>query len=244
MTDLKFDQHYSQSFNAELADVRSKVLQMGGLVDQQLKRAMQALVQQDVALAEQVAEDDHQVNAFEVEIDEECTRIIALRSPAAADLRLAISVIKTITDLERIGDEAERVAQRVLDKDGVGIDAVTLGELENMGDMVRSMLKQSLDAFAQNDPKLAYRTVKLDKKVDQKYAALTRQLTTFMAEDPKNIGPCLAALWAARALERIGDRSENICEYVIYLVGGKDVRHTTRAKMKAAAKAAEAQGQP
>lgn len=240
MSDLKFDQHYSQSFNAELSDVRSKVLQMGGLVDSQLQQAIRALVDQDVALAEQVAEDDHKVNAMEVEIDDEVQRIIALRSPAAADLRLAITVIKTITDLERIGDEAERVATRVLDKDAAGIDKMTLGELEHMGDMVREILTQSLDSFARSDAKLAYKTTKLDRKIDQKYSALTRQLTTFMAEDAKNIGPCLAALWAARALERIGDRSQNICEYVIYLVGGKDVRHTTVEKMKAAAKAAEA----
>ena len=235
---LRFDQHYSRSFNAELADVRNRVLEMGGLVDSQLKKAVEALASQDVSLAEQVIEDDHRVNAMEVELDEECTRIIALRAPAANDLRLAITVIKTITDLERIGDEAERVAKMVLHEDAVGIDPGVIIELQEMGDMVRTMLDQSLDAFARNDADMAFRTTERDYAVDRRYQALTRQLTVLMSEDSTRVGSCIAALWVARALERIGDRSRNIYEYVIYLVGGKDVRHTSVDKMRAAAEAA------
>lgn len=239
MSDLKFDQHISRSFNAELADVRDKVLRMGGLVDEQLKNAVKALSGGDYELAEKVIENDHEVNAMEVEIDEECIRIIALRAPAAMDLRLVVTVIKTITDLERIGDEAERVARMTVEAEAGNLDQFTLGELEHMGDMVRRMLEQALDAFARNDAELALETTHLDKDVDRKYQALTRQLMTFMAQNGRNISSCLAALWAARALERIGDRSRNICEYVIYLVGGKDVRHTSLEKMAAAAKAAQ-----
>ena len=238
MTDLKFDQHISRSFNAELAEVRNEVLRMGGLVDEQLKNAVKALSAGNYELAQEVIEKDHEVNALEVDIDEECTRIIALRAPAAMDLRLVVTVIKTITDLERIGDEAERVARMTVDAEAGNIDQITLGELEHMGDMVRQMLDQALDAFARNDAKLALETTKLDKDVDRKYQALTRQLMTFMAQDGRNISSCLAALWAARALERIGDRSRNICEYVIYLVGGKDVRHTSLEKMTAVAESA------
>ena len=235
---LRFDQHYSKSFNAELAEVRNRVLEMGGMVDSQLKKAIEALASQDVSLAEQVIEDDHKVNAMEVDLDEECTRIIALRAPAATDLRLAITVIKTITDLERIGDEAERVAKMVMHEDAVGIDSQIIIELQEMGDMVRAMLDQSLDAFARNDAEMAFATTEQDYAVDRRYQALTRQLTVHMSEDSSSVGSCIAALWVARALERIGDRSRNICEYVIYLVGGKDVRHTSVDKMREAAHAA------
>ncbi len=240
MTDLKFDQHFSKSFNQELTEIRDKVLAMGGLVDEQLKDAVKAFATGDLDLAEEVVKTDVQVNAMEVDIDEECTQIIALRSPTATDLRLVITIIKTITDLERIGDEAERVAKMALETENPAMlmDKILLGEYERMGQMVRHMLEQSLDAFARNDAELAADTVKLDDAVDQKYKALTRQLATFMAQEQTMIPACLSALWAARALERIGDRSCNICEYVVYLVGGKDIRHTSYEKMQAAVKAA------
>lgn len=239
MADLKFDKHISRAFNAELTEVRDKVLAMGGRVDEQIRKAVRALCEGDRELADAVISADYEVNAMEVDIDEECSRILALRAPTALDLRLVIAVIKTITDLERIGDEAERVARMTLEADTSQIDQMTLGELAHMGEMVRNMLEQALDAFARNDPRTALATSRLDADVDRKYQALTRQLITFMAQDARNIPACLSALWAARALERIGDRSCNICEYIIYLVGGKDVRHTSPEKMEAAAEAAD-----
>lgn len=236
MSDIKFDQHISASFNAELSKVRDRVLAMGGLVDEQLCKAIQALVQGDAKLVEEVRRGDHRVNAMEVEIDEECTRILALRAPAALDLRLVIAVIKTITDLERIGDEAERVAKMVTQGEATNIDSTVLDELEHMGSLVRNILEKALDAFARNDAQAALETSRLDAAIDRKYESVTRQLMTFMAQDTRTIPACLSALWAARALERIGDRSQNICEYVIYLVGGKDVRHTSEETREAVAR--------
>lgn len=220
--------------------MRTQVLAMGGLVDQQLSNALTALAEDDIDLAQRVVDTDHAVNKYEVEIDEECTRIIALRSPAASDLRLAITVIKTITDLERMGDEAGRVAKMVLRPDNAGLESAFVDELQHMGRQVRSMLDQSLDAFARNDAALAYQTTEKDSEVDDRYQRLTTRLVDRMAEEPGSIPSCICALWAARALERIGDRSRNICEYVIYLVGGKDVRHTSPETMKSAAEKAAA----
>ncbi len=219
--------HISQQFDAELQDVKHQVLAMGGLVEQQLADAISALVESDSEKAERVVTTDYKVNAMEVDIDEECTQIIARRQPAASDLRLIMSVIKTITDLERIGDEAERVARQALhisdDKD-LSRQYV---EIENIGNLVRQMLNKALDAFARTDAEAALAVAKEDRKVDIQYEAITRQLITFMMEDPRSIPRALNVLWSARALERIGDRAVNICEYVIYLVQGKDVRHTS-----------------
>ncbi len=228
-----------EATNQALVEARSDILNMGGLVSDQIGKAVAALVTQDVELAEQVVEADHEVNALEKRIDESCIDVISSEQLQGAELRLAITILKVIGDLERIGDEAERVARRVFDRDSIGIDRISLGELEHLGELVRANLDKALDSFARNDPQLAYKTFKRDNKIDQKYSALTRQLTTFMAEDARNIGPSLAALWAARALERAGDRSQNICEYVIYLVGGTDVRHVNVETVKAAAKRAD-----
>lgn len=230
-----FDRHYSKSFDAELAAVRTRVLEMGGLVDSQLKQAVTAIVEGDLDLAETVIAADQAVNALEVEIDEECIRMIALRAPAAADLRLAITVIKTISDLERIGDEAERVARMVARPEAAGLHPQILAELQVIGDLVRTMLHDALDAFARNDPGQAFETTIQDQAVDARYRELNRLLIRIMEDDPGSIPPGVAALWAARALERIGDRCRNICEYVIYLVGGQDVRHTTVDEMRRAA---------
>ncbi len=236
MDKLNISQHISQQFNAELEEVRSKVLAMGGLVEQQLADAMTALVEGDGALAEQVMKNDYRVNALEVEIDEECTHILARRQPAATDLRLVMAVIKTIADLERIGDEAERVGRMAEHLAGSDLKPSLLGEIEHMGDMVRRMLHQSLDAFARTDVELGLGVLRDDRKVDAKYESLTRQVITYMAEDPRVIPMTLNLLWASRSLERIGDRSRNICEYVIYLVRGKDVRHTSLEQIEAEAR--------
>lgn len=222
---LNLGQHISQQFNEELEDIRNKVLEMGGIVEEQVGRAVKALVEGDTALAQQVVTDDYRVNALEVEIDEECTRIVARRQPAASDLRLVMAVIKTISDLERIGDEAKRVAKMVEEELNGAMAEDVRNELEHMGDLVREMLRMILDAFARTDVETAAQVVELDNRVDTKYVSITRQLITYMAQDPKNIPRVLNILWAARAMERIGDRCGNIAEYLFYLVHGRDVRH-------------------
>lgn len=227
MDNLNLGQHISRRFNEELEDVRSKVLQMGGIVEEQLASALEALLNGNVELATEVVRNDQRVNALEVEIDEECTRIVARRQPAATDLRLVMAVMRTINDLERIGDEIKRVAKMVKEElDGSMEEDVRL-EIEHMGEQVRAMLHQVLDAFARTDVNAAVAVAKADKKVDLKYHAITRQLMTYMAQDHRAIPQVLNVLWAARALERMGDRCQNIAEYVIYLVIGKDVRHSS-----------------
>ena len=228
MDNLNLGQHISQQFNEELEDIRNKVLRMGGIVEEQLGRAVKALIEGDTKLAKQVVTDDYRVNALEVEIDEECTRIVARRQPAASDLRLVMAVIKTITDLERIGDEAKRVAKMVKDELNGALSEDVRNELEHMGDLAREMLRTILDAFARTDVETAVRVVEMDQRVDAKYVSITRQLMTYMAQDPSMIPGILDILWAARALERIGDRCENIAEYIFYLVKGRDVRHLSK----------------
>ena len=228
MSDLNLGHHISQQFNEELEDVRSKVLQMGGIVEEQLEKAVRALVSGDAELAASVQANDYRVNALEVEIDEESTRIVARRQPAASDLRLVMAVIKTITDLERIGDEAKRVAKMVKDELNGALSEDIRNELEHMGDLAREMLRTILDAFARTDVETAVQVVEMDQRVDAKYVSITRQLMTYMAQDPTMIPGILDILWAARALERIGDRCENIAEYIFYLVKGRDVRHLSK----------------
>jgi phosphate transport system protein len=217
--------HWSRRFNAELEAVRNNVMTMGGMVEDQLRRAVQALEKGDSELGEEVVRDDHKVNRLEVAIDEECSRIIARRQPTASDLRLIMAIIKTITDLERIGDEAEKIGYLAsrLALEERPVDRYRA--LRHIGDLVGSMLHQSLDAFARLDPELAMQVVRDDKAVDQEYEALSRQAITLMMEDPRSIRRVLDMLWVARALERIGDHAKNICEYVVYMVHGKDIRH-------------------
>lgn len=217
--------HISRQFDDELENVRSQVLLMGGIVEQQMAEAMQALVDGDAERARQVVQNDYRVNALEVAIDEECTRIVARRQPTASDLRLVMAVIKTITDLERIGDEAKRVAKMVAEEQRGTVNEEMRQEMEHMGVLVRDMLRGVLDAFARTDVDAAMAVVRNDRKVDAKYGSITRQLMTYMAEDPRSIPITLNILWAARAMERIGDRCQNIAEYIFYLVRGRDIRH-------------------
>jgi phosphate transport system protein len=229
---MNIGQHISQQFNTELEDIRNHVMAMGGLVEQQLTDAITALVEANSELGERVISNDHKVNGLEVNIDEECSRVLARRQPTAGDLRLIVAVIKTITDLERIGDQAERVGRMAVRLADAEMKQSHYVELQHIGNHVRDMLHDALDAFARMDAVAALNVAREDVKVDNEYESIMRQLITFMMEDPRTITRVLDVMWAARALERIGDHARNICEYVIYLVKGKDVRHVSLDQME------------
>jgi phosphate transport system protein len=220
-------EHTLKQFDAELEAVRARVLQMGGLVEEQIVRAMDALAGGNVQAAARVVEDDHRVNALEVAIDEECSTIIARRQPAAGDLRMLMMVVKTITDLERIGDEAAKIArmtQLIYESDRPFVPRTT--EIRHMADVALGILRNSLDAFARLDLAVAAKAVRQDDRVDESFRAILRQLITFMMEDPRTISNSIEILFIAKALERVGDHAKNMSEYVVYMVKGKDVRHT------------------
>ncbi|WP_220746573.1 phosphate signaling complex protein PhoU, partial [Shewanella colwelliana] len=225
------NKHISGQFNAELDDIRNRVLAMGGLVERQLEQSLDALGKLDADLAQKVIDGDHTVNGMEVAIDEECTRIIAKRQPAASDLRLIIAISKTIADLERIGDACVKIANAALDK-RLKNQQPLLVSIENMGRHATRTLHATLDALARMDAEVAMELHKEDAKLDSEYEGIIRQLMTYMMEDPRSIPEVLDVLWAARAVERVGDRCQNICEYIIYYVKGKDVRHTSYEEMK------------
>lgn len=223
--------HISGKFNEELEAVRNQVLSMGGLVEQQLRDSLYAIEKSDHDLAEQILRRDTKINALEVQIDEACVQIIAKRQPAASDLRLIIAIFKTISDLERIGDEAERIAKVALESFNKDQQEFLLS-LENLGQLVLTMLHGVLDAFARMDLDSAYEVHQMDAQADRQYEALTRQLMTYMMEDPRGIPKVMNVLWSARSLERIGDRCQNIAEYIIFFVKGKDVRHVSAESME------------
>ena len=220
--------HISRQFDTELEAIRANVLQMGGLVENQIKSAVESLINGDVALMTRVIEDDHRVNAMEVKIDENCSQVIARRQPTAGDLRLIMAVVKTITDLERIGDEAEKIARmaKLLSQKNT-LNLPRYHEIKHAADLALDMLRQSLDAFARLDVAMAAQVVRQDEKVDEEFRAIMRYLITFMMEDPRTISTSLEILFVAKAIERIGDHAKNMSEYVIYMVKGRDVRHVT-----------------
>jgi len=221
-------EHTSRQFDAELEAVRARVLQMGGLVESQIRLAIEALISGDVPLMNRVINDDHLVNAMEVEIDESCNQIIARRQPAAGDLRMVMTVIKTITDLERIGDEAEKIARMgklLSQRKSLILPRYT--EIQHAAELALDMLRKSLDAFARLDLAYAAQVVRQDELVDEQFRTIMRYLITFMMEDPRTISTALEILFVAKAIERIGDHAKNMSEYVVYMVKGKDVRHVT-----------------
>ncbi|MCX8017089.1 MAG: phosphate signaling complex protein PhoU [Rhodocyclaceae bacterium] len=218
-------EHTFKQFDTELESIRGKVLQLGGMVERQIVKAMQALAEGDLILCEQVINTDHDVNRLEVELDEACTHIIAKRQPAAVDLRMIMTVIKTITDLERIGDEAKKIAKQARAMHSGDVTYAPKLELRHAADIVVAMLRQALDAFARADCSVATEVVRRDKEVDAEFKAAMRQLITFMIEDPRTISRSLELLFIAKSIERIGDHAKNISEYVVYMEKGRDVRH-------------------
>ncbi len=226
-------EHTFKQYDAELESVRGKVLEMGGLVEQQIVSALEALITLDQNLAKEVMANDHRVNALEVQIDEDCSHIIARRQPAAGDLRMVMMMVKTITDLERIGDEATKIArtaQKIFEEDRMY--KPRFNEIKTMVSLVRDMLRTSLDAFARLDVSKTVEVAKQDEQVDEQFRAAMRQLITFMLEDPRTISMSLEVLFVAKAVERIGDHAKNIAEYVVYMVKGKDVRHISVEEME------------
>ncbi len=221
-----YKSHISSQFNAELEDVRQRVLAMGGLVEQQLVDGMRALIDLDKDLASKVISNDDKVDYLEVTIDEECSKILARRQPTASDLRLVYAVIKTITDLERIGDEGHKIAKmarHLAKEEKLGQHLV---ETHNLSRLVSQMVRDVLDAFARMDAEAALAVVRSDQIIDREYEALMRQCITYMMEEPRTIRRVIDLMWCVRSLERIGDHAKNIGEYIIYFVKGKDVRHT------------------
>ena len=220
-------EHISKQFDLELETILTRVLQMGGLVEAQIVGAIDGLMSSDIAKLDKVIAEDALVNAMEVSLDEECQHIIARRQPAASDLRMVITVIKTITDLERIGDEAQKVARMgktILLADRVHMPRFR--EIQKMAEVALAMLRRALDAFARLDVAGALDVARQDRKLDEEFDANFRQLVTFMMEDPRAISMSIDTIFMCKAIERIGDHAKNISEYVVYLVKGKDIRHT------------------
>ncbi len=222
-----YGDHISHQFNEELAELKTEFLKMGGMVEQQLNDAVQALVEGDSALADEVRARDKAVDQMEVEIDEEATQVIARRQPTARDLRLVVSVIKMVADLERVGDEAKKIAKFAIGLAEEGKAPRGYVEVRHIGNHVATMLHDALDAFARLDSEQALQIMKEDKRVDEEYQAATRSLLTFMMEDTRNISRCMSVMWVLRALERVGDHACNLAENVIFMVKGEDVRHTS-----------------
>jgi phosphate transport system protein len=225
--------HTSTQFDAQLGLLRTKVLQMGGSVEDQLLLAVQCLQSGEMFLIEKVLDAEIGVNALQVEIDELCTSIIARRNPAAIDLRVVTMAVKTITDLERIGDEAKKIALMAREYFKVGRGHVPrYTEIQRMSGLVGDMLRQALDSFARLDPETAPLIARRDMEVDDSFRAILRELLTYMMEDPRTISVTLDVIFIAKALERVGDHAKNISEYVVYMIKGKDVRHLSAEEIE------------
>jgi phosphate transport system protein len=226
-------EHTYKQFDADLEAVRGRVLEMGGMVEEQINKAIEALIAGDTSLAEEVVANDHKVNSLEVAADEACTHILALRQPTAGDLRMILTIIKTITDLERIGDEAAKIGRYAIKVYESGrIVTPRYTEIKYMAGLANKMLRDALDAFARLDASVALGVARQDLEVDEEFHLITRHLITFMMEDPRTITTFIDLMFVVKSIERIGDHAKNISEYVVYMVKGKDVRHTTLEELE------------
>jgi len=229
------DKHISSQFDTELNSVTSRVMELGGLVESQIRQAIYALSQFSVEVANQVTESEARVNAMEIEIDRELSSIIARRQPTAGDLRLLIAISKTTANLERVGDEAEKIARMVKSIISSGsARSLPSTDLKVAADMASGLLRKALDAFARLDTAAAVSILKEDDLIDREFDGFVRKLITYMMEDPRTISPSLDLLFLAKAIERIGDHAKNIAEFIIYIVKGADVRHTTMEQIESA----------
>lgn len=226
MKDLNEDfyRHISSEFNEELEALRRSTLEMGGLVEEQLASALKFFASQDSSLLSDIESIEQKINAAEIDLDDQVESVIVRRQPIASDLRLVLAVSKIVRDLERVGDELEKVGRLSLESFDSS-DSVGITEIQRIAEQVAKMLSESLTAFARLDIDLARDIFERERKVDKVYQSALRSLATFMIEDPRNIGSVLNIVWIARSLERVGDHATNIAEYVIYLVQGVDVRH-------------------
>ena len=225
--------HISEQYDIELSKIKELLMEMGGLVEQQVRHACMSLVSHDIGLAEQVRDVEPRLNQFEVELDDHCVSIIAKRQPTAGDLRIVVSVMKVITDLERVGDEADRIAKMALDLAKTEMPTDQYADFRDMYEKVAKMLSRALDAFARLDVESALRVIEADQEIDRGYNALVRRCMEEMRDKPEQIEQSMGVIWAARALERIGDHAKNISEYVIYQVKGLDVRHSKNTNIEA-----------
>ncbi|MEW6132716.1 MAG: phosphate signaling complex protein PhoU [Pseudomonadota bacterium] len=226
-------EHTFKQFDMDLESIRANVLKMGGLVEEQITRAVEALTGGDLSLADEVIAHDHNVNALEVQIDEDVAHVIAKRQPTASDLRMLMMVVKTITDLERIGDEAAKIARMAkLIHQSERLILPRFNEVKYMSTVVLDMVRKALDGFARLDVSNAAAIARQDEAVDEEFRLNLRHLITFMMEDPRTISVSIDILFATKAIERIGDHAKNMSEYVVYMVKGKDVRHTSLEEME------------
>ena len=230
--EMNFNQHISGQFNADLEAIRNHMMSMGGLVERQVNHAVQAICSGDTQLADDVIRREDDVDKAEVAIDNECTQILVSRQPAASDLRMVLAVSRVVRDLERIGDEASKIAIHTLEVKDSKNPQFCQQAIRYMGEEVVKMISGALDAFARHDVEGAIEVVRTDKLVDKQYASALRELITYMMEDPRSIGQAINILWILRAIERIGDHARNISEQVIYLVSGTDVRHSSLTEME------------
>lgn len=234
--DMNFNQHISGQFNADLEAIRNHMMGMGGLVERQVANAVEAICSGDTRIADDVIRREDEVDKLEVTIDHECTQILVRRQPAASDLRMVLAVSRVVRDLERIGDEASKIAFHALEVGDSANAQLCQQAMRYMGAEVVKMISGALDAFARHDVDGAVEVVRNDKLVDQQYASALRELITYMMEDPRSIGQAINILWILRAIERIGDHARNISEQVIYLVKGTDVRHSSLNEIEQQAK--------
>ena len=226
-------EHISKQYDQDLETIRSRTLQMGGLVEAQIRAAVACYLEGDAAKIEQAIAGDAKVNELEMSIDDELRQVVVRRQPAASDLRLIMAVSKTVTDLERIGDEANKIARMAREIHAAERHRGTrLAMINHLSDISIGMLRKALDAFARLDAAAAARAIGEDAAIDAEFQSLMRQLITFMMEDPRAISTSLNIVWVAKAFERIGDHAKNIAEQVIYIVKGRDVRHTPLAEVQ------------